>query len=239
MSESEKPRYFSGWWASLFTLLSLQLFPLPFAFLINFLGDWVFQNPVTVDMSYFGSVSMHPIADNLISIFSMTGLIIFILWRMNIRKIPFSDIGAIYFNPRAFYLSLFILAIFIALQEIYMLILDIEIPEGFIEFMLSDPILLSLISVTIIAPIAEEFIFRGFLYSQLSRTKLGPWGSVSLISFFWTIIHFQYEIKILVVLFLFGLFLGYLRIAYKSLGLPIMVHAINNLFAFGMAFYFS
>jgi len=239
MSEIDKSKYFSGWWALLFTLLSLQLFPLPFTILINFLGDWVFQNPVIVDMSYFGQVSMHPIADNLISIFSMTTLIFFILWRMKIRKIPFSDIGAIDFNPRDLYLSILILAIFIALEEIYMFILNIEIPQGFIEFMLSDPILLSLISVVIIAPIAEEFIFRGFLYSQLSRTKLGPWGSISLISLFWTIIHFQYEIKILFVLFFFGLFLGYLRIAYKSLGLPIAVHAINNTFAFIMAFYFS
>ena len=239
MSENENSRYFSGWWALLFTLLSLQLFPIPFAVLINSLGDWVFQNPVTVDMSYFGQVSMHPIADNLISIFSMTTLIFFILWRMNIRKIPFSDIGAIDFNSRDLYLSILILAIFIALEEIYMFILDIEIPQGFIEFMLSDPILLSLISVVIIAPIAEEFIFRGFLYSQLSRTKLGPWVSISIISLFWTIIHFQYEIKILFVLFFFGLFLGYLRIAYKSLGLPIVVHAINNTFAFSMAFYFS
>ena len=239
MSEKNETRYFSGWWALLFILLSLNLFPLPFALLIDSLGDWVYLNPVTVDMLYLGSVSIHPIADNLISILSMTTLVFFILWRMKIRNIPYSDIGALDFNPRDLYLSIFILAIFIAFEEIYMLLLDIEIPQGFIEFMLSDPILLSLISVIIIAPIAEEFIFRGFLYSQLSRTKLGPWGSVGLTSFFWTIIHFQYEIKILVVLFFFGLFLGYLRIAYKSLGLPIIIHAINNLFAFSIAFYFS
>ena len=35
-------------------------------------------------------------------------------------------------------------------------------PEGFITFMLSDPIILGLISVVIIAPLAEEFLFRGF-----------------------------------------------------------------------------
>ena len=38
MSGNDKSRYFSGWWALLFTLLSLQLFPLPFTILINLLS---------------------------------------------------------------------------------------------------------------------------------------------------------------------------------------------------------
>jgi len=119
-----------------------------------------------------------------------------------------------------------------------MWILDIEMPEGFIIFMLSEPIILGLISVVIIAPIAEEFLFRGFLYSQLKRTTLGGWGAVTLSSFLWTIIHFQYELLILFVLFIFGIFLGYIRMAYKSLSLPIILHAINNAFAFAIAYFF-
>ena len=102
----------------------------------------------------------------------------------------------------------------------------------------SDPIVLGLISVIIIAPIAEEFLFRGFLFSQLKRTQLGGWGAVTLSSFLWTIIHFQYEPLILLVLFIFGIFLGYIRMAYNSLSLPIVLHAINNTFAFGMAYFF-
>ena len=119
-----------------------------------------------------------------------------------------------------------------------MWLLGIEMPKGFIEFLLSKPIILGFISVVIIAPIAEEFIFRGFLFSQLKLTKLGPWGAISLSSLLWTVIHFQYELKILLVLFLFGLFLGYVRMAYQSLSLPIILHGINNLFAFVMAYYF-
>jgi membrane protease YdiL (CAAX protease family) len=119
-----------------------------------------------------------------------------------------------------------------------MWVLGIEMPEGFIEFMLSEPVILGLISVVIIAPIAEEFIFRGFLFSQLQHTRFGPWGAITFSSLLWTVIHFQYEIKILLVLFVFGLFLGYVRMAYKSLSLPIILHAINNLFAFVMAYFY-
>ena len=238
MKDLKDIKYFSSWWAILFILLSFNLIPIPFAFIINSLGNWVYQNPVMVDMSYLGIVTMHPIADNLISIFSMSALVIFILWRMNARNIPYSDLGLLRFSKKDIYFSVFILAIFIALEEVYMLMLDIEMPQGFIDFMLSDPIILSLISVLIIAPIAEEFIFRGFLFSQLSRTRLGAWGALSISSFLWTIIHFQYEFKILLILFIFGIFLGYIRMAYNSLGLPIAIHAINNLVAFLVAYYY-
>ena len=43
---------------------------------------------------------------------------------------------------------------------------------------------------------------------------------------------------ILLVLFIFGIFLGYIRMAYNSLSLPIILHAINNTIAFGMAYFF-
>ena len=229
---------FSGWWAILFIIISINLIPIPFAIAVSFLGDSVYQNPVSVEMNYLGEVVMHPIADNLTSIFSMVALILFIIWRMNVRNIPLSSLGSLEIKTKDLIFGLIFLAGFIVLEEIYMMLLEIQMPEGFITFMLSDPIILGLISVVIIAPLAEEFLFRGFLYSQLSRTVLGGWGAITLTSFIWTIIHFQYELLILVVLFIFGLFLGYIRFAYNSLGLPIALHAVNNLFAFFMAYYF-
>ena len=238
MTEDSSTKYFSAWWAVLFVFLAFNLIPIPFTLLIGGLGDWVYQNPVLVDMNYLGQVQLHPIADNLTSIFSMTALIAFILWRMKKRNIDLNDLGSLDIKQKDVFLGILLLAMFIALEEIYMWILGIEMPEGFITFMLSEPIILSLISVIIIAPIAEEFLFRGFLYSQLKRTKLGPWGAITLSSILWTVIHFQYEILILLVLFVFGIFLGYLRMAYNSLSLPIILHAINNAFAFFLIYFF-
>ena len=238
MTEDSSTKYFSAWWAVLFVFLAFNLIPIPFTLLIGGLGDWVYQNPVLVDMIYLGQVQLHPIADNLTSIFSMTALIAFILWRMKKRNIDLNDLGSLDIKQKDVFLGILLLAMFIALEEIYMWILGIEMPEGFITFMLSEPIILSLISVIIIAPIAEEFLFRGFLYSQLKRTKLGPWGAITLSSILWTVIHFQYEILILLVLFVFGIFLGYLRMAYNSLSLPIILHAINNAFAFFLIYFF-
>ena len=168
----------------------------------------------------------------------MTALIAFIVWRMKKRNIDLTVLGSLDVKRRDVFFGTALLALFIAFEEIYMWILGIEMPEGFLTFMLSEPIILGLISVVIIAPVAEEFLFRGFLFSQLKRTKLGAWGAVSLSSFLWTIIHFQYELLILFVLFIFGIFLGYIRMAYRSLSLPIILHAINNAFAFFIAYLF-
>ena len=189
-------------------------------------------------MNYMGEVTMHPIADNLVSILSMTALLGFVLWRTTVRNIPISDFGLLTLQKKDLFYGIIFLSLFIILEEIYMLALGIEMPEGFITFMLSEPLILGIISVIIIAPIIEEFIFRGFLFSQLARTRLGGWGSVCLSSLLWTIIHFQYESLILVVLFMFGIFLGYIRMAYNSLALPIALHAVNNSFALFMAYYF-
>ena len=231
-------RYFSGWWAILFIFLSFNLIPIPFAILISSLGDWVYQNPVVVDMNYLGEVTMHPVADNLVSILSMTALLLFVLWRSTVRNIPISCFGSLILQRKDLFYGLIFLAGFIILEEIYMFSLGLEMPESFIAFMLSEPLILGIISVILVAPIIEEFLFRGFLYSQLARTRLGGWGSVCLSSLLWTIIHFQYEPLILMVLFIFGIFLGYIRMAYNSLALPIALHAVNNSFAFLMAYYF-
>ena len=238
MTTDNSTQYFSAWWAILFVFLTFNLIPVPFALLVGSLGEWVYQNPVLVDMNYLGEVKLHPIADNLTPIFSMTALVAFIVWRMKKRNIDLNDLGSLSINNRDIFYGTLMLFAFIALEEIYMWALDIEMPEGFVTFMLSDPIILGLISVIIVAPISEEFLFRGFLFSQLNRTHLGGWGAVTLSSFLWTIIHFQYETLILLVLFIFGIFLGYIRMAYNSLSLPIILHAINNTIAFGMAYFF-
>ena len=239
MDDDSKTYYFSATWAVLFVFLTLNLIPIPFAYLISFLGEWIYQNPVTVDMNFLGEVKMYPVADNLNSIISMSAIMLFILWRMRSRNIPFDKLGSLVLDKKDLLLGSLFLAIFIGLEETYMRALGLEIPKGFIVFMLSEPLFLSFISVIIIAPIAEEFLFRGFLYSQLQRTQLGSWGAVTAISFLWTIIHFQYEPLILIVLFLFGMFLGYVRIACNSLSLPIALHAINNLFAFIIIYFFG
>ena len=95
MVDDSKTYYFSATWAVLFVFLTLNLIPIPFAYLISFLGEWIYQNPVTVDMNFLGEVKMYPVADNLNSIISMSAVMLFILWRMRSRNIPFDILGSL------------------------------------------------------------------------------------------------------------------------------------------------
>ena len=237
MTSLENHKYYNPLWAIFFVLLTFEVSTLPVFYLLDILGDWVYQNPITVDMTYIGAVEMYPIRDNLVGFFAMPIAIFFILWRMKKRKIPLSELGSLEIQTKPLFFSVFLLAAFLLLEELYFYVLGIEMPESFIEFMLAEPIF-SFISVVLVAPIIEEFLFRGFLYSQLRRSFLKDWGAIIVSSLIWTAIHFQYEIGILFFLFLFGLFLGYFRIKYNSLLIPVALHAINNLIAFMETIYF-
>ena len=238
MSSLENHKYYNPLWAIFFVVLTFEISTLPALYLLDALGGWVYQNPITVNMAYIGSVEMYPIRDNLVGFFAMPVAIFFILWRMKKRKIPLSELGSLEIQTKPLFLSIFLLAAFLLLEEFYFYVLGIEMPESFIEFMLAEPILLGFISVVVVAPIIEEFLFRGFLYSQLRRSFLRDWGAVAVSSLVWTAIHFQYEVGILFFLFLFGLFLGYFRIKYNSLLIPVALHALNNLIAFILTIYF-
>ena len=232
-------KYYNPFWVIIFVFLTFQISSLPPLYLLDSLGDWVYQNPVMVSMTYIGEVEMYPIRDNLVGLIAMPIAIFFILWRMKKRKIPLSELGSLEIQRKPLYLSIFLLALFLMFEELYFYLLSIEMPESFIEFMLAEPILLGFISVVVVAPIIEEFLFRGFLYSQLRRSALKDWGAIAVSSLVWTAIHFQYEIGILFFLFLFGLFLGVLRLKYGSLLIPIVLHAINNLLSFLQVIYYA
>ena len=237
MTSLENHKYYNPLWAIFFVLLTFEVSTLPPLYLLDALGSWVYQNPITVNMTYIGAVEMYPIRDNLVGFLAMPMAIFFILWRMKKRKIPLSELGSLEIQRKPLFLSIFLLAAFLLLEELYFYVLGIEMPESFIEFMLAEPVF-SFISVVLVAPIIEEFLFRGFLHSQLRRSFLKDWGAIAVSSLVWTAIHFQYEIGILFILFLFGLFLGYFRMKYNSLLIPVTLHALNNLLGFLLNIYF-
>jgi membrane protease YdiL (CAAX protease family) len=229
--EEQETKNFNPLWALALSLLVFNLFPIPFDVLLSFVGSWVYFNPTEVEMGIFGNVILYPVKTSLTVIFSTPLMIYFFVWRMQKRGLDLTnELGLFFFKRSVFFKSILLLALFLVLEEIYMRVLDIVVPVSFLKFILSEPLILGVITTIVIAPILEEFIFRGFLFSQL-RITLGNWGAISLSSLAWTSLHFQYELKILFVLFVFGLFLGFLRWKYNSLFLVMALHAVNNLVA--------
>ncbi|HED11323.1 MAG TPA: CPBP family intramembrane metalloprotease [Caldithrix abyssi] len=94
--------------------------------------------------------------------------------------------------------------------------------SGFTEW------LIVLTGSVVIASVAEEALFRGFL--QVSLEKKGDvTRAVVLTSVSWTIIHMNpyWAIQI----FFMGIFLGYIAQQVNSIRPAILIHAMNNLLA--------
>ncbi len=88
--------------------------------------------------------------------------------------------------------------------------------------------LLTLVVGAVIAPIAEEVFFRGFVYAGL-RARLGVAAAVLVASLFFTILHLSVEFFI--PLFALGIFLTLLYEMTGSLFPGILLHATNNAIA--------
>lgn len=81
------------------------------------------------------------------------------------------------------------------------------------------------------APLFEEAFFRGFLFSGLARSKLGPTGTIIVTAALWAVIHFQYGAYEVAQIFVLGLLLGVARHRTNSLIVPFVIHAAINLAA--------
>jgi membrane protease YdiL (CAAX protease family) len=88
-----------------------------------------------------------------------------------------------------------------------------------------------LFAIIIVAPIFEEIFFRGFLFQGIRYSRLGPIGAIGMTSFFWAIIHLQYDVYSITTLFALGLLLGIARLKTDSIHLLMVMHSVTSLVA--------
>ena len=86
-------------------------------------------------------------------------------------------------------------------------------------------------AIIIAAPVFEELFFRGFFFRGIQQSRLGNVGAVLITSFFWSIIHVQYDLPLIIWIFLLGILLGIARARSNSTYLTIALHALLNLIA--------
>jgi uncharacterized protein len=148
-------------------------------------------------------------------------------WQFGLRPTPFR---------RAVGLVALLLVSFLVLSEIWSAIVDIK-PEKILDDLGADRntllLLLSAALTTVVAPIGEEFLFRGFIFSAL-RNWRGPWLAVLLTGLLFGGIHYGSAPALdLVPLALLGCGLCLLYWRTGSLYPCIAAHCVNNSLAFG------
>lgn len=85
------------------------------------------------------------------------------------------------------------------------------------------------IALLIAAPLAEELVFRGFLYRGLAASRVGVAGAIVISSALWAAMHVQYEPFFMGHIFVIGLLFGWWRWKSGSTTLTLVLHGLVNL----------
>jgi membrane protease YdiL (CAAX protease family) len=95
----------------------------------------------------------------------------------------------------------------------------------------------ALLVIGIGAPLSEELLFRGFLFSGLAKSRLGLTGTAVLTAVLWTSLHYGYSIFGLLEILFIGLYFAWLLIRTGSVWVTIFCHAVYNTLI-GVVLYF-
>ena len=101
---------------------------------------------------------------------------------------------------------------------------------GFNTYMVGGDRIIAFITLVIVAPIAEEIIFRGWLYGKI-REKVGIVASTLIVSALFGIVHMQWNVGVNV--FCLSVVLCGLREVTGTIYAGILTHMVKN----GVAFY--
>ena len=85
----------------------------------------------------------------------------------------------------------------------------------------------------VLPPIAEELLFRGYLFGRL-REQFGFWFTTLIVSIAFGFVHFQWNVGIDTAVL--SVFLCYLRERTGSIWASMILHAIKNGFAYFLLF---
>lgn len=92
------------------------------------------------------------------------------------------------------------------------------------------------IAIVVMAPLWEELLFRGFIFTGYARSPLRVAGAIIVPALAWSAIHLQYEIQDIATIFLLGVTIGVARWRTNSLYVPIAMHfVLNGVALIGMA----
>jgi len=98
----------------------------------------------------------------------------------------------------------------------------------FVELMQGDAFWLVMFVICIGAPLSEEILFRGFLFTGLAKTRLGFIGTSLVTTILWTSLHAGYSIFGLVEVLWIGLYFSWLIVRTGSLWVTMFCHAVYN-----------
>lgn len=150
---------------------------------------------------------------------------------LGVQRLPtWRDIGL---TPAGALVYIILTSIVTALAVNFLPFIDYaqEQETGFAQISTQLEYILAFMSLVVLAPVAEEVLFRGYLFGKLR--KYAPlWVSVLVTSALFALVHFQWNVALDV--FALSIVLCMLRVVSGSLWPSILLHMLKN----GIAYYF-
>ncbi|MDH4198959.1 MAG: CPBP family intramembrane metalloprotease, partial [Spirochaetia bacterium] len=87
-------------------------------------------------------------------------------------------------------------------------------------------------ALVLTAPLFEEIMFRGFMFTGLASSRAGVVGAAMIPALLWSLVHFQYEWIWVAIIFFMGLAFALARYTTGSIYTVFFMHAINNFLSF-------
>ncbi|WP_371186890.1 lysostaphin resistance A-like protein [Thalassotalea maritima] len=108
--------------------------------------------------------------------------------------------------------------------------INTQMPQFMVDILnTTDYVWLSVLAICIVAPIFEEIVFRGYIFSRLASTRLGRSGALLITALLFTFLHSQYQGLVLIDLFVLALILSWTRYKTNNLYYCIAIHMLNNM----------
>ena len=172
-----------------------------------------------------------------------TGLVLYVLvpliffgyhfrkQNVSIRQVVYTK-GVLRWTPSIFVIVIISIAFSLSAFWLYLYLLSPVLPF-LVDFLLEEMpmpesgILLAfeIIMITVLAPIVEEFFFRGVILRRLIK-KTSIWGGILISSLLFGILHAD-----IIGAFLFGIITALLVLRTGNLLIPILLHMLNNTLA--------
>lgn len=153
---------------------------------------------------------------------------------LKLRKFRAGDIGYAIIG----YLAYMIVAVIVGslLRQIPGVDLDQKQELGF-DTITGMLVPLAFIALVVVPPLAEEVLFRGFLYGRLKHHKLSPITAALVTSLLFGLVHGQ--LNIAVDTFILSMVMIYVYEKRQNLWVTISIHALKNAVAFLALFVFK
>ena len=231
--------YFSVLISTLIILI-IKKFSLPYKTLFTWLFAWAILSFIFINLSeinnnniYFYDFSLEIICSSLLTILFLLPAInlSIIKYKKNFYSLGFQKTKIKYFSMGIYYWIACLIIVGLWGWMLEILKLDFLLPPNTAKEVLNlafENIFITIILVSMIAPICEEVFFRGFLINGLER-KFNLKISLLISSGIFSIFHIH--IGSLFPTFILGICLGLLYIKSKSIYPSIFIHSIHNFLA--------